>query len=215
MFQDSEQTALADDVPFGIDGAMATTRSGTDAPSKQDLERDLVAVGKTGDREAFRRLFQHFAPRLRSFLIRRRTPDGSLDDLVQDVMATIWRKASTYDPAKATASTWIFTVARNRRIDLARRSRPEVDIDDPATVPEQEDKAPLPDEQTSRVQMAAHIKIALAQLPPDQSEIVMLAYHKDMSHSEIAEQISLPLGTVKSRLRLALGKLRQSMEGLE
>lgn len=215
MFVDSEQTALADDVPYGLDGAMTTTRSGSETPSKQDLERDLVAVGTSQDREAFRRLFNHFAPRLRSFLIRRRTPDGSLDDLVQDVMAIIWRRAETYDPAKATASTWIFTVARNRRIDLARRSRPEVDIDDPATVPEQEDKAPLPDEQTGHTQMAAHIKSALALLPPDQSEIVMLAYHRDMSHSEIAEEISVPLGTVKSRLRLALGKLRQSMEGLE
>lgn len=152
---------------------------------------------------------------MRSFLIRRRTPDGTLDDLVQDVMTTIWRKAATYDPDRATASTWIFTVARNRRIDLARRSRMEVDLNDPATVHEEADGAPLPDEQAGHVQIAARIKSAVALLPPDQSEIVLLAYHGDMSHSEIAHELAVPLGTVKSRLRLALGKLRQSLEELE
>jgi RNA polymerase sigma-70 factor (ECF subfamily) len=215
MFLDSGHSALVGNTTCGIDGVMAITHSQTNIPGKRELERDLVAVGKSRDRAAFHRLFEHFTPRLRSFLMRGRAPDGALDDLVQDVMVTIWRRAETYDPAKATASTWIFTVARNRRIDLARRSRPEVDLDDPATVPEQEDHAPLPDEQTSHTQMAGLIRSALDLLPADQSDIVKLAYLKDMSHSEIAEELALPLGTVKSRLRLALGKLRQAMEGLE
>ncbi len=194
---------------------MGSRKRQSGAPGNPDLERDLVAVGAQRDREAFQRLFRHFAPRVRSFLIRRRTPDGTLDDLVQDVMTTIWRKAATYDPDRATASTWIFTVARNRRIDLARRSRMEVDLNDPATVHEEADGAPLPDEQAGHVQIAARIKSAVALLPPDQSEIVLLAYHGDMSHSEIAHELAVPLGTVKSRLRLALGKLRQSLEELE
>jgi RNA polymerase sigma-70 factor (ECF subfamily) len=215
MFWDSGQSTLVGDARSGLDDSMSTSQTRSEMPNNLDLERDLVAVGQQRDREAFRRLFDHFAPRVRSFLLRRRTPDGSLEDLVQDVMATIWRRAETYDPGKATASTWIFTVARNRRIDLARRRRPEVDLDDPATVHEEVDDAPLPDEQTEHMQKAAKINVAMADLPADQSKIVLLAYHQDMSHSEIADELAIPLGTVKSRLRLALGKLRQSMEELE
>jgi len=179
------------------------------------FEADLLAVAQAHDREAFRRLFEHFAPRLRSFLRRMRVGEGSLDDIVQDVFANIWRRAGSFDPAKASASTWIFTIARNRRIDLARRSRPEVDLDDPATVFEQADDAPLPDEQAVDTQMARLLAGAVATLPAEQSDIVAMAYQRDMSHSEIAAALGLPLGTVKSRLRLALAKLRQSMEGLQ
>ena len=178
-------------------------------------EDDLLAVALHRDREAFRRLFAHFAPRLRSFLRRLRTPEATLDDLVQDVMASVWRRANSFDPARASASTWIFTIARNRRIDLARRKRPEVDLDDPATAHEEADSEPLPDEQASHGQMAILLRDAIATLPADQSEIIGLAYQRDMSHSEIASELDLPLGTVKSRLRLAIVKLRTAMEGLD
>ena len=194
---------------------MAATQ-GSDARGTTDgFEADLLAVARSKDQDAFRRLFEHFSPRLRSFLRGKRVNEAALDDIVQDAFANVWRRAGSYDPAKGNASTWIFTIARNRRIDLARRKRPEVDLDDPATVHEEADNAPLPDEQAGSGQMASLLAGALARLPPEQSDIVAMAYQKDMSHSEIATALGLPLGTVKSRARLALAKLRQSMEGLQ
>lgn len=215
MFDSTDISELGGPHDVALQGLMASISSAEGRPAPASHEADLLAVARDRDRAAFRRLFDHFAPRLRSFLRRLRTPEGTLDDLVQDVMASVWRRANSYDPAKASASTWIFTIARNRRIDLARRSRPEVDLDDPATVHEEADGEPLPDEQASHGQMALILRDAIAQLPPDQSEIVALAYQKDMSHSEIASELELPLGTVKSRLRLALVKLRTAMEGLD
>jgi len=186
-----------------------------DAGRPAGFEADLIAVGRDRDRAAFRRLFDHFAPRLKSFLRRGRTNETLLDDIVQDVFANIWRRAASYDPAKAGASTWIYTIARNRRIDIARRARPEVDIDDPALVPEEADDAPLPDHQANQGEMGRLLTAALTGLPAEQSDVVAMAYYEDMSHSEIAERLDMPLGTVKSRLRLALSKLRQTMDGLD
>ncbi|MBC6441481.1 MAG: sigma-70 family RNA polymerase sigma factor [Rhodospirillales bacterium] len=178
-------------------------------------ESDLVAVGRNGDRVAFRRLFEHFAPRLHSFLLRKNSSPALAEDVVQDVFASVWRRSSTFDPSKASASTWIFTIARNRRIDLARRARPEVDINDPATVPEEADHSPLPDERANHSQMSRLLANAVTTLPKEQSDLIAMAYQRDMSHSEIADELGLPLGTVKSRLRLALNKLRHAMEGLQ
>lgn len=215
MFEAAHRSELGGEPPAALEGYMAMTPCVGARGTVEGFEADLLAVARHRDREAFRRLFDHFAPRLRSFLRRMRVNEATLDDIVQDVFANVWRRAASYDPAKANASTWIFTIARNRRIDLARRTRPEVDLDDPATVHEEADDAPLPDEQAGSVQMARLLAGALATLPPEQSDIVAMAYQRDMSHSEIAAELGLPLGTVKSRLRLALSKLRQSMEGLE
>lgn len=215
MFDSGVPAELGERCTDALQGFMTSNPGGETGAVAACHEADLVAVARMRDREAFRRLFDHFAPRLRSFLRRLRTPEATIDDVVQDVMASVWKRASSYDPAKASASTWIFTIARNRRIDLARRKRPEVDLDDPATVHEEADGEPLPDAQASHSQMAAILRDVLAGLPADQSEIVALAYQQDMSHSEIAAQLDLPLGTVKSRLRLALVKLRTAMEGLD
>lgn len=207
--------ALVAAMPDALKGSMAERDPADDIPMAGSFEADLMAVGRERDRAAFARLFEHYAPRLKSFLRRGRLSEAALDDLVQDVFVNLWRRASTYDPVKASASTWIYTIARNRRIDLARRARPEVDLDDPALVIEEADDAPLPDEATGQGEMARLLGAAVADLPPEQSDIVSLAYYKDMSHSEIAAELDLPLGTVKSRLRLALGKLRQNMDGLD
>jgi RNA polymerase sigma factor (sigma-70 family) len=215
MFDSGVLAELGERCGDALEGFMVSNPGEKSVLIAAGHEADLVAVARHRDREAFRRLFDHFAPRLRSFLRRLRTPEATIDDLVQDVMASVWRRANSYDPARASASTWIFTIARNRRIDLARRKRPEVDLDDLATVHEEADGEPLPDAQASHSQMATILRQVMSELPADQSEIVALAYHQDMSHSEIAAQLDLPLGTVKSRLRLALVKLRTAMEGLD
>jgi len=167
---------------------------------------DLVAVGRRHDREAFCRVFEYFGPRVKTYLRKLGLDDDSAEDLTQDVMVTIWRRAGQYDPEKAAASTWVYAIARNKRIDLFRRNRAaDGDLSDPSLEP------PSPTtgfEVVATEQMEARIRQAIGQLPENQSELLRVFYFEDKTHVTIAEETGLPLGTVKSRLRLAMDKLR-------
>ncbi|KAA5604558.1 sigma-70 family RNA polymerase sigma factor [Roseospira marina] len=166
----------------------------------------IRSVATSHDRSAFAALFAHFGPRLKGFLMRQGATDAEADDLAQDVMLTVWRKADQFDAAKAAASTWIFTIARNRRIDVLRRERrPEPDPDDPMLVGEPE---PSAEAHMSTAQAQVRIRDAMATLPPEQVEVLTLSFYEDLPHSEIAERLGIPLGTVKSRLRLAFRKVK-------
>lgn len=184
-------------------------------PSADTLDRDhladlLQAVAEKGDRQAFRALFDLLAPRLKAFLRRLGSTDQAAEDLVQEVMLTVWRKAASFDRRQSSVSTWVFTIARNRRIDLIRReAKPPLDPEDPILQP----AAPVAaDSAVEDVRRDAALRQALATLPPEQSDLLMLAYYEGKSHVEIAALRNLPLGTVKSRLRLAFSRLRPSME---
>ena len=173
-------------------------------------EQLLIAIGRDRDRSAFVDLFQSFAPRVKSYVMGLGLGPSAADDLVQDIMLTVWRRAEQYDPVKAAASTWIFTIARNRRIDMFRReNRPEFDPNDPMLVPEPERPA---DSELAIRQESENLRRAVATLPKEQAEMLRLAFFEDLSHGHIAAKLSLPLGTVKSRLRLALGKLRSQLK---
>jgi RNA polymerase sigma-70 factor (ECF subfamily) len=170
----------------------------------------LETLSARADRRAFARLFQHFAPRVKSYLRRLGADDQLAEELAQEVMLTVWRRASLYDRRQAGASTWIFTIARNKRIDAVRRDkRPELDPDDPALVPEAETPA---DQQVEAGQREALLREAVKHLPEEQAKLLRLSYFEDKSHSTIAEELDLPLGTVKSRLRLALSRLKTLLE---
>lgn len=170
----------------------------------------LRAVATSHDRSAFAQLFAHFAPRVKAYLMRLGTAAGEAEDIMQDVMLTIWRRADSYDPAQAGVSTWVFTIARNRRIDILRRERrPALDASDPALQPE----APVQADQAAQAQeWEERLGTALEELPPEQGEMVRMAYYEDRSHSDIAQRLNIPLGTVKSRLRLAIARLRLRFE---
>ncbi|HUB84734.1 MAG TPA: sigma-70 family RNA polymerase sigma factor [Rhizomicrobium sp.] len=169
----------------------------------------LVSVGRRADRAAFVALFDHFAPRVKSYLLRLGASPALAEDLAQEAMLTIWRKAALFDPGKASAATWIFTIARNLRIDAIRRERrPEFDPNDPAFVPDEELSA---DAQMVRDVDDACVRDALAQLSPDQAQVVQMSFYADKPHSQIARELGLPLGTVKSRLRLAMVKIRSAI----
>ncbi len=168
----------------------------------------LVAVGRTHNRDAFVRVFEHFAPRVKSFLMKGGLPPDVADEVAQETLITVWRRAVSYDPDRASASTWIFTIARNKRIDFLRKKKlPEVNMDDPLLV----DDAEAPDEMTGRLQDSKAVAAALAKLPPEQAEMIRKAYYEEKSHSDIAAETNLPLGTVKSRIRLALAHLRENL----
>ncbi len=171
----------------------------------QSWEAHLIAVAETGDRDAFSRLFAHFAPRVKSYLLRYGSSPSQAEDIAQETLALLWRKAGLFDPDKASASTWIFRIARNQMIDrIRRRQRPELDPNDPLLAPGAE---PAPDKQASKHEDIAAVRSALAQLPEKQREVIMLSFFEEDPHPAIAEKLQLPIGTVKSRIRLALARL--------
>lgn len=193
---------------FPFNGGMQDTHTpmADMAPSLEDL---LVAVGRGRDRVAFGALFGHFAPRLKTYLRRLGCESGAAEELVQEVMLLVWRRAETYDPAQASASTWVFTIARNKRVDALRRERrPEIDPNDPALVPEADVPA---DQRVETRQGNDRLRAALKELPPEQAELLRMAYFEDKPHSVISAEHGIPLGTVKSRLRLAMDRLRKAL----
>lgn len=168
----------------------------------------IEAVRDRQDQRAFAELFQYFAPRVKSFLMKSGASPEMAEECVQEVMATLWNKAALFDPTKASVSTWIFTIARNRRIDIIRKQRR----------PEPEDLPWGPEAETDQAEAlilqeeTEKLGKALADLPEAQRVLIERAYFGDFSHSEIAAQTGLPLGTIKSRIRLALDRLRHTMK---
>lgn len=189
-------------------------RAVASAPNSDSSPEELIsAVAERRDRKAFIGLFERFAPRIKAYLMRQGADPATAEDLAQDVMLTVWRRAEQFDRRKASVSTWIFTIARNRRIDVLRRTRrPEIDPDDPLLVREPET---APDSHVESLQSNARLHAAVAKLPTEQQKLLRLVYFEDKSHSVIAAELSLPLGTVKSRLRLAMAKLRAALESQE
>ena len=183
-------------------------RGGVTSP--EEFAAWVEAVASRRDRDAFARLFDYFAPRIHAYLLRLRLDPVVADELTQDVMSTLWQKAGLFDPDKSSVATWLFRVARNRRIDLLRRERDEAPVNDQAlNVP---DPALRPDDSLDATQREALIRGALKVLPREQLELVRLAFFDGLSHSEIAAETGLPLGTVKSRLRLAFSRLRRALD---
>lgn len=171
----------------------------------------LVArVAQHRDRAAFEALFDHYAPRLSAYLHRLGAEPALAEEVTQDAMVALWRKADQFDPAKSSVGTWLYRIARNRRIDLLRRSRGgEVELD---RAPAPVDDAPRPDEALDATERESLVRRAMRTLPAEQLALVRLAFFEGRSHSEIATETGLPLGTVKSRIRLAFGRLRRGLE---
>jgi RNA polymerase sigma-70 factor (ECF subfamily) len=172
----------------------------------------LRAIAERGDRVAFVALFGHFAPRLKSYLLRLSLTPAEAEELTQEAMLVVWRKAGQFDPATTGAAAWIFTIARNLRVDAARRAALARPDDAPAEYPE----PALPaDAQLDNAFRAGRLRQALATLPPEQADVVRLAFFDDRPHAEIERRLGIPLGTVKSRLRLAMARLRAQLDALK
>lgn len=180
----------------------------------QSDEALLAAISGARDREAFAELFRRFAGRVKGFMMRGGIAPDQAEEIAQEVMVSVWRKADTFDPGRARAVTWIYTIARNRRIDLLRKQlRPEADPNDPLFEPDPE---PDPATNVADSQRDALVREALETLPADQLAVIELAFFGGLSHAEIAERLQTPLGTVKSRLRLSFARLRTALgDGFE
>jgi RNA polymerase sigma-70 factor (ECF subfamily) len=180
-------------------------------------------VALAGDRSAFAVLFKHFAPRIKAYLMRAGTVSELAEEVAQETMVTVWRKASSFDPARAQLSTWVFTIARNLRVDALRRrhdarlgegmdgeSNPDAD-----PLADAVNDSPAADEQLAGARREAAVREALQQLAPEQLQIIWLSFYDEQSHARIASELNVPLGTVKSRIRLAVSHLRRLLKGVE
>ena len=177
------------------------------SPPEPRWNSRIIRIRDAQDKEAFAELFAHFAPRVKAFLIKSGASPAQAEDCAQDVMATVWAKAHLFNPSRASASTWIFTIARNRQIDVFRKQRrPE-----PEDLPWGPEPEPDPAEVVGLQQETENLTSAIAALPEKQRQLIERAYYGDLSHAEIAAVTGLPLGTIKSRIRLALERLRRAM----
>jgi len=181
----------------------------TPAPSHAAL---IQAIAGTSDRAAFAALFAYFAPRVKAWMLRAGANPTAAEELAQETMLAVWQKARLFDPSRAGASTWIFTIARNLRIDALRRERHPSDLmPDPVEKPD----APLQaDRVLAMTQQEARIRTALSLLPPEQADVIRKAFFEDKVHAEIEKELGIPLGTVKSRLRLGMNRLRAALGDL-
>ena len=186
-----------------------TIRGGSDKSSDGETVAWLQAIASERDRAAFERLYRRYAPKIKSYMVRQGADNATADDLAQETMVQIWRKAEQYNPLRASPSAWIYRVARNLRIDKLRRQKfHEVELTAEA------DRA---DESFGGHHNAAdridanRLRGYVETLSAEQMDVVQLAFFEGLSHSEVGQRLSIPLGTVKSRLRLAFGKLRMAM----
>lgn len=182
------------------------------AAGSTDFSALIEAIAARRDRDAYAALFDFFAPRIKTFLLRSGVPAGAAEDIAQDALLAVWRKADQFDRTRAGASAWIFTIARNLRIDSLRRDQRAALISfDPSDSPDgpgQPDDAMLAGEREQRV------RDALEHIPAEQAQVVELAFFAGKAHADIARELSLPLGTVKSRLRLAMKRLHEMLVDL-
>jgi len=170
----------------------------------------LVAVAEKQDRAAFSELFAYYAPRVKSYLMRLGSDNAQAEEISQDVMVTVWRKASLFDRSQASVSTWIFRIARNRRIDVFRRTKkPDLDPEETMLLPS---GVEAPDARVDAMETEARVRAAMKDLPGEQLQLLQLSFYEGLSHSEIAAKLDVPLGTVKSRIRLAFSKMKANLD---
>jgi RNA polymerase sigma-70 factor (ECF subfamily) len=179
-----------------------------------DVERErfadlLASVAEKQDRAAYSELFAYYAPRVKSYLLRLGADNAQSEEIAQDVMVTVWRKAGLFDRRQASVSTWIFRIARNRRIDVFRRSkRPDLDPEETMILPA---GVEAPEDRVEAMETEARVRAAMKDLPEEQLQLLRLAFYEGLSHREIAGKLDVPLGTVKSRIRLAFAKMKSRL----
>jgi len=183
-------------------------------PDNNEINAWMRAVAETSDRSAFAALFRHFAPRVKGFLVRAGAEDALAEELAQDALVVLWVRATSFDPARAQVSTWLYTIARNLYIDNRRRGAGVLaelpDEWDPERQPA--DAHLMPDELLVAAQRERGVRQAMADLPPEQARVLQLSFFEEQPHVRIAEELGIPLGTVKSRIRLAVIQLRRILE---
>ena len=186
------------------------THPGDPRSKAAEFAECIAQIATERSETAFDILFRYFAPRIKSYCLRLGADASSAEEITQEVMVSIWRNAAKFDPSKASPSTWIFTIARNLSIDRFRKSRrPEFDPNDPALVPDDQE---TPDHLVEQTEIEENVRNVMDSLSANERNVLMLSFYENLSHSEISKQLSLPIGTVKSRIRLAFAKIRSALD---
>lgn len=198
-------------VPFNpAGGAGAVSDAAQRAGVSNEPADWIVGIARSQDRGCFISLFTLFAPKVKSYLLRQGVAEPSAEELAQETLLAVWRKANQFDSERATAGAWIYTIARNLRVDLLRHERHP----DDGRIAEPVDEQPTPEQTLKASEGEKRVRAAIDSLPPEQAQVLRLSFFDDLSHPEIAIRLGLPLGTVKSRIRLATAHLRLVLEGL-
>ncbi|HLL11319.1 MAG TPA: sigma-70 family RNA polymerase sigma factor [Rubrivivax sp.] len=186
-------------------------------PTSDEMNDLALAVANSRDRQAFAVLFKHFAPRVKAYLLRAGSAPQVAEELAQETMVSVWRKAESFDPQRAQLSTWIFTIARNLRVDRHRREGAAADNE--VVLESEHEQIPgtgaTAEEQLCAARRERSVRQALAQLPDDQAMLLRLSFFEDRPHGQIASELNMPLGTVKSRMRRAVQQLRRMLDTIE
>ena len=198
---------------FNISSVMDTNKIKEDIHNynvDDDLSLNIELIGRNQDKSAFNFIFKHFAPRLKSFLIKAGSTETQSEEVIQEVMIAVWTKAASFDKTKASATTWIYTIARNKRIDKIRKEKRHYlsESDEGLEVPVDSTQ----EKEIFSAQVSNYIKNYMSNLPEEQSKLIKLSYFYNKTHADISEELNIPLGTVKSRIRLALTKMRHLAE---
>ena len=183
---------------------------GDPRPTASEFVESISKIANDRDEAAFDVLFRYFAPRIKSYCLRLGADPSGAEEITQEAMVSIWRNAAQFDPSKASPSTWIFTIARNLTIDRFRKTRrPQFDPNDPALVP---DDQPSPDRLAEQTEKQENVRKIMDTLSLNERNVLMLSFYEDLSHFEISRRLSIPVGTVKSRIRLAFAKIRSRLD---
>ncbi len=188
--------------------AMTARKTEQDPPpgTAQYWALRMIAIAERSDRSAFQEIFDYYGPRIKSFLIKNGQTAGFAEEIAQETLLTVWHKADRFNPALASVSTWIFTIARNKKIDRLRKdSRPLPDVNDPSF---SRSGDVCPEKSAWHSINANKVHVALSKLPADQRQVLAMAFIEDKAHARISETLGIPLGTVKSRIRIGMNKLR-------
>lgn len=178
--------------------------------NSSELAACISRIASERDQSAFELLFRYFAPRIKSYCLKLGADASEAEEITQEAMVSLWRNAEQFDPSKAAPSTWVFTIARNLVIDRFRKSRrPQFDFNDPALVPEDQ---PPPDRLIEQTELQENVRQIMDTLSSNERDVLLLSFFENLSHFEISRRLSLPVGTVKSRIRLAFGKIRSKLE---
>ncbi len=178
--------------------------------SEEIFAHYMYEVAYQQDKQAFGEIFKYFAPRLKSYFIKAGAIESQAEEVIQEVMIAIWTKASSYDRKKSSVSTWIYTIARNKRIDKIRKEKRHYTQESDEGL-----EMPIPSTQEQdifSVQLTRKIENCLQSLPIEQAELLKLSYFYEKTHTDISKELKIPLGTVKSRIRLALNKMKNMAE---
>ena len=174
------------------------------------FQKCMQEVAENQDKEAFATIFKHFSPRLKSYFMKAGAADNQAEEIIQEVMISVWTKASSYNKEKSSVSTWLYTIARNKRIDKIRKEKRHylLESDEGLEIPIDSTQ----EEEIMSTQLSKRMDDYIKNLPSEQAKLLKLSYFHEKTHTDISNELNIPLGTVKSRIRLALSKIRNLAE---